>query len=365
MRSDIAEKADFSAIRYAQCWEDADILLDALDIQPGDNCLAIASAGDNALAMLSKNPGRVMALDLNTAQLACLELRVAAYRELSHAELLILIGSRPGNNRRELYNRCRRQLVPETISFWDSHLSEIDNGIGSAGKFERYFNIFRTRVMPLIHSRRTIDALLGQKSFDEQEIFYRNQWDNWRWRMLFRIFFSRAVMGKMGRDPNFFTYVQGSVADRILEHTRFALTEISTSGNPYLQWILTGTHTTALPYALRQENFDAIRANLDKLSWKCCPIEEYLEEAGEKSIDRYNLSDIFEYMSPESYHQLLERLARAGRAGGRLAYWNMLAPRKRPESMAAMLKPLNDIADKLYRSDKAFFYSAFVVEEIC
>ena len=28
--SEAAERADFSLIRYAQCWEDADILLEAL-----------------------------------------------------------------------------------------------------------------------------------------------------------------------------------------------------------------------------------------------------------------------------------------------------------------------------------------------
>src|SRR5216684_1368819 len=77
MGSEVAARADFSGIRYAQCWEDADILLEGLDIQPGDICLAIASAGDNALAMLSRAPQRVIALDLSPAQLACVELRVA------------------------------------------------------------------------------------------------------------------------------------------------------------------------------------------------------------------------------------------------------------------------------------------------
>src|SRR4051812_50139898 len=93
MRSEAATRADFSQIRYAQCWEGADVLLRALAIQPGDTCLSIASAGDNALAMLSRAPGRLVALDLSPAQLACLELRVAAYRELTHAELLLLVGS--------------------------------------------------------------------------------------------------------------------------------------------------------------------------------------------------------------------------------------------------------------------------------
>ena len=78
MDSEVATRADFSGIRYAQCWEDADILLEALDIQPGQTCFSVASGGDNTLAMLSRGPGRVIAVDLSPAQLACLELRVAA-----------------------------------------------------------------------------------------------------------------------------------------------------------------------------------------------------------------------------------------------------------------------------------------------
>src|SRR5829696_495365 len=93
MKTEAAEKADFTGVRYAQCWEDADVLLEALDVRPGDTCLSIASAGDNALALLTRHPARVIALDLSPAQLACVELRVAAYRALRHGELLELIGS--------------------------------------------------------------------------------------------------------------------------------------------------------------------------------------------------------------------------------------------------------------------------------
>lgn len=364
MGSEVAAKADFTGIRYAQCWEDADILLEALDIQPNDVCLSIASAGDNALAMLSKGPARVVALDLSPAQLACVELRVAAYRELSHAELLMLIGSRPSQERDTLYRRCRTQLSADAREFWDSHTAEIAEGIGSAGKFERYFDLFRRRVLPLVHRGREVNALLRGGTLPERQEFYARRWDTLRWRFLFRLFFSRFVMGRMGRDPSFFNYVQGSVADRILERTRHALTMLDPAGNPYLQWILTGRHTTALPYALRPENFASIRANLDRLEWHCRPIEDFLAGEGPAAIDRYNLSDIFEYMSEDNYHRLLDRLVAAGRPRGRLAYWNMLVPRSRPQSMAHQLRPLNDLAERLFVQDKAFFYSRFVVEEI-
>jgi len=364
MRSEAASHADFSAIRYAQCWEDADILMEGLAIKPGDTCLSIASAGDNSLSMLACGAGRVVALDLNPSQLACLELRVAAYRELSHPELLELIGSRASLRRVELYRRCCSQLGSAARAFWDSHVDEVTCGIGGAGKFERYFALFRRRIIPLVHSRSSIDRLLTGGAPAEREQFYREQWDTWRWRLLFRLFFSRFVMGRLGRDPSFFRYVEGSVAERILMRTCHALTFLNPADNPYLQWILTGQHTTALPFALRPENFEAIRANLDRLEWHCLPLEEFLEQEGAASIDRFNLSDIFEYMSEDNFHRLLERLVRAGRSGGRLAYWNMLALRSRPESMSGELRSLELEAQRLFKQDKAFFYSAFVLEEI-
>src|SRR6476646_7906740 len=120
-RSEAAARADFSQIRYAQGWEDADILLEALAPRRGDVCLSIGSAGDNTLSLLAGQPERVIAVDLNPAQLACLELRVAAYRELDHAGLLELIGSRPSSRREGLYQRCRSQLSPTVRAFWDAN----------------------------------------------------------------------------------------------------------------------------------------------------------------------------------------------------------------------------------------------------
>jgi S-adenosylmethionine-diacylglycerol 3-amino-3-carboxypropyl transferase len=362
--TEAASRADFSAIRYAQCWEDADVLVAALDPQPGHVCLSIASAGDNALALLSRGPARVVAVDLNPAQIACLELRVAAYRELEHGELLELIGSRPSVRRAELYRRCRSQLSSEARQFWDGHAAEIASGIGSAGKFERYFATFRTRVLPLVHSRRRVERLLVGGDLTRREAFYAGEWDTWRWRWLFKIFFSRFVMGRLGRDPAFFRYVEGSVADRILARTRYALTALDPAANPYLQWVLTGTHPTALPFALRAENFDAIRRNLDQLEWSRGSLEEYLDAHRDLRVDRFNLSDIFEYMSPENYQRLLERLIAASHPGARLAYWNMLAPRSRPEALAGRLRPLEPLAKELFAQDKAWFYSRFVVEEV-
>lgn len=363
MPSEISSHADFSIIRYAQVWEDADILLEALAIQPDDECLSIASAGDNALAMLARDPRRVVALDLSPAQLACLELRVAAFRELSHPEVLELIGSITSDRRGELYLKVRLRLSDVTRRFWDGHGDAIAQGVGHAGKFENYFRLFRERVLPLVHSKTTVADLLAANSSEQRREFYSRRWDTWRWRLLFKLFFSRTAMGRLGRDPSFFRYVEGSVSERILSRTRHALTELDPHSNPYLQWILKGRHSpTALPFYLRKENFDSIRSNLDRLEWHQVSIEDYLASSEAGQISKFNLSDIFEYMSQENTSSLLSRIASAARPGGRLAYWNMLAPRSSLGD--SKLLPLRELATRLLMEDKAFFYSAFVVEEV-
>src|SRR5262245_20376676 len=192
MESEVAGRASFERIRYAQCWEDADILVEALAPRDGDVCVSIASAGDNSFALLARAPARVVALDLSPAQLACVELRKAAYRELSHPEFLELLGSRPSRRRVELYERCR--VAAATREFWDANRSLIENGIGAAGKFERYFRLFKDRALALVHGRKTIERLLEPRGRAEREAFYEEVWNNRRWRAMFAIFFSRRVM---------------------------------------------------------------------------------------------------------------------------------------------------------------------------
>jgi S-adenosylmethionine-diacylglycerol 3-amino-3-carboxypropyl transferase len=362
----IDRRADFSSIRYAQVWEDADVLLAALDIQPADACLSIASAGDNVLAMLTRDPGRIIAVDLSPAQLACLGLRMAAYRALTHEELLQLVGSRACADRWALYRHCRARggLCVEHAAFWDARRPQIEQGIGHAGKFERYFNLFRTRILPLVHRQETVRELLEPRTQDERECFYAQRWNNRRWRWLFRLFFSRRLMGWLGRDPEFFRYVEGSVADRILQRAQYAMTTLDPTDNPYMQWILLGRHQAALPLALREEHFQTIRDRLDRVELLCASIGDVLADMPDASVDRFNLSDIFEYLSDADSHAIFEACARVGRPGARLAYWNMLVPRQRPEALAARLRPLLDLADALHADDKAFFYQRLRIDEV-
>jgi len=363
MSDAVAQAADLSRVLYAQCWEDADILLEALAVRPGDVCVSIASAGDNTLSLLTRDPARVIAVDMSPAQLACLALRVAAFRSLEHRELLELIGSRPSERRAALYARCREALEPAARAFWDARPADVAAGVGGVGKFERYLGLFRERVLPLVHPRSRWDRLLQGGTPEQRAAFYDGEWNTWRWRLLFRVFFSRFLMARLGRDPSFFRYAEGTVAARILERVRYALTTLDPAQNPYLAWILTGRHAQALPHALREEHFAPIRANLGRLEVSCTTLEDYLERNPGLRVDRWNLSDIFEYLPAPASDALFARIAEHTPAGGRLACWNLFAPRSRPAALAGRLEPLDDLAAALFARDQAFFYQRFVVEE--
>lgn len=363
MSSEIESRADFTKIRYAQCWEDADILLEGLAVKAGGSYVSIASAGDNALAMLAKNPARVVAIDLSPAQICCVELRKAAYKYLSYAEMLKFAGIKHAENRLEIYESLRDKLPKFVKDFWDKYPEGIEAGFYHFGKFERYFGLFRTKILPLIHSEKTVNDLVKPRSRQERRFFYNVVWSNLRWKSLFKVFFSKKIMGRYGREKSFFKYVDEPVAKRIMQRAKYALTVLDPSQNPYLQYILFGNFREVYPFALREENFAAIKANIDRLETKVVSVEDYLDSAENGSFDGFNLSDIFEYMSEDAMRNIYEKIAVKSKKGARVAYWNMLAPRSCPKKLDGIFKCKSYLSLRLFAKDKAFFYSAFYIDE--
>jgi S-adenosylmethionine-diacylglycerol 3-amino-3-carboxypropyl transferase len=369
----IEERARFDLVRYANVWEDAEILREALQPGPGRRFLSIASAGDNAFALLASG-AEVVAADLSTAQLAMVDLKRAAIRRLGYEELLGFLGvlgrpqgkgPRRGNeDRRAIYERLERDLTPQARDFWRERLDVVEGGIVHGGKFEVYFNFFRSWVLPMVHRRQTILGLLTERDEAGRREFYGKTWDNLRWRLLFRVFFSRFVMGRLRRDSEFFRYVEGSVAERILERVEYALTVLPVHSNPYVEFILTCRFRQALPYYLQPDVWPELRRHLDRLTLFEGSIDDAAREHRGDGFDGFNLSDIFEYLDLETSTAVYGRLVDAARPQSRLAYWNMLVPRRLAGTQPGRVHSLDAEARELFARDRAFFYNAFVLDEV-
>ena len=357
----IEHRARFDAIRYGNVWEDGDVLCDALrPVAAGQPLLSIASAGDNALALLTLDPSSVTAVDLSKAQLACLCLRIAAFRRLDYDGVIGFLGVHAQDDRLATYSALRSDLPRDAVEFWDANKPDLERGIVHAGRFESYFRLFRRWILPLAVSARERARLLAARDVAEQRRVYED-WDTRRWRLLFRLFFSRLVMGRLGRDPEFFREVDGPVADRILERTRYALTDLSASTNPFLVSILTGSFSeSALPRYLRPEHFDAIKSRLDRVRVR----HGRIEGTDEGPFAGFNLSDVFEYMPPPEHERVYKALIAQASPGARLVYWNMLAPRGLPDALRHAVTACREEAALLHARDHAWFYSRLHVDEV-
>jgi S-adenosylmethionine-diacylglycerol 3-amino-3-carboxypropyl transferase len=61
---------------------------------------------------------------------------------------------------------------------------------------------------------------------------------------------------------------------------------------------------------------------------------------------------------------MLRKIVEVSRPGARLVYWNLLVPRKRPESLSDIIATHDDEASALHERDLAFVYSSFHVESV-
>jgi hypothetical protein len=383
MKSEVKEnRVDFSLIRYSQCWEDTEVLLESLNIQENDICFGILSAGDNVFSMLAENPKKVVALDISFPQIALAKLKKEVFNSLSYEEMLEFMGVMKSDKRIEIYDRIKENLDKEVKEYWDFNKEAIQKGIIHAGKFEKFFKIFREKILPFVHSKKRIEKLLEKKSRQERMEYYDNHWNNFRWKLMFKLFFSKYIVGKLGRDKEFFRYAEKNISEEMKERSRYALCEQNPYENPYINYILTGNYRKdCLPYFLRKENFDKIRKNLHKVEILQSSVEEYLDQIDFK-IDKFNLSDIFEYMSAENYSKLMGKIYDNAENNALLAYWNLIVERnsekldyKKMDSEIAVTgketnvngkkyERMKELDRKLHEKDMTFFYTDFVVEKV-
>ncbi len=351
----------FDFIRYANCWEDADVLLEGLEPESGKKIISVASAGDNSFSLLTSDPELVVAVDINPTQLYLVELKRAAIKYLNYEEFLGFLGFREMTHRKQVFANLKFAISSEAYSYWEQHFPQIEAGLIHQGKFEKYFKLFRTKILPCIHNVRTIQQLFAPKSAHEQTDFYHSTWNNWRWRTLFNIFFSKAVMGPLGRDPEFLKQVEVDVAKFIFNKAEIQLKSQEVQNNYFLKYILQGDFGTSLPHFARRENFATIKENIDRL--------QIYEGLAEQAFQQYgtfhyaNLSNIFEYMDTQTFRAVATQFAERITAGGKLAYWNLMVERRFSEILGEDFHYRQAISEQLSTQDNGFFYKCFIIDQ--
>jgi S-adenosylmethionine-diacylglycerol 3-amino-3-carboxypropyl transferase len=323
-------------IRYSQCWEDPRPSLKALEIGPEDDVLSIASGGDNSFALLLGRPRSLTVVDRNPAQLFLTELKIRAIEHLGYDELLEFVGIRPCPDRARVYAFLRLHLSEAARGFWDKSPALIRDGLLFIGKYERFFQSMRRYVLPLIHNPGTARAFLSCPTIEKQTAFYEEIWANRRWRSLFRLIFGKHLFGRHARDRTMYRHVtMPDTGDYLYRRTSRSLAEWPIRENPYFVFFLAGNYLwpESYPLWLQKENFSALKERVGGLRLKHGSLEDVLDACKPGAYSKFNLSNIFEYMSEEVYENTLRQLVRVSPSGGRLAFWSLFLDRPIPVSL--------------------------------
>lgn len=341
-------------------WEDPESDLKALRIRPGDTMMTITSGGCNTLAFLAHDPAVIYTVDINPTQAYQLELKMAAMRSLEHREFVQFLGLVPASDRLRTYSSLRSSLSPKAAKFWDAHPAILRRGFLLRGGYDRFVSLVGGFVR-LIHGRRIVDGLLAAKDLDEQRAFYDRHWDNARTRLVFRLFYNKRVLARMGLDADYFRFDDGSssFAESFLRKFRRVVHDVPVQNNYFLYVYLKGRYRSLdeVPDYLREDRYGTIRSRLDRIRILTADAKRWLAEQPPASVDCFALSNICELMNLEDTAFTFEQVARTARPGARMSFRNLMIPRTVPAQLESVIRRDPELSARLIREDRSFVYS--------
>lgn len=346
-------------IAYSQCWEDAELVIKALQINEQDTVLSITSGGCNTLAIACSNPKTIYSVDSNCNQNYLLELKQKAIAQLTHSEVIDFLGYSSCSNRLEIFQKLLPYLSENAQNYWNAHIKDIESGIIHCGKFEKYLALFRRMVLPLIHSKKRIKELTNPKNKEQQAIFYTKKWNNLRWRWIFKLFFSKLFMSGRGRKKEMFDQDSGNnVAIEFFNRTQKAFMLGPVKNNFYLNYIL-HKKSAVLPKYLQLNKNKGITSSCVKIIYT--DLLSFLKSKPDNSISKFNLSDVFEPLPVELTRAIFKELYRTASNSARIIFWNNLVVRDVPKELKSHFQ--QDLAqqEELEASNQVFFYEKFFI----
>ncbi len=353
-----------SGINYSQCWEDSDLLEQALDITAHDTVLSITSGGDNSLALLLRAPKKIFMIDKNPIQNYLTELKLRAPQILDHAQYLEFLGVRESKNRLEYFKQVSHLLSLDASTWFLQHGDVIAQGVMHSGKFERYLNTFRKFLLPRVHSKQTVFEFINQANLEKQITFYNQTWNTWRWRLFFRLASNASLLKKYARQVG--TLCGGVIADtNYFKRLERLIYRSHLKHNYYLHYSLCGTYGESCPNYLLETNHRTLGAcDPSTYEFHTDDILSFLKKTPNNSLTKFNLSDSFEFLAPEEAAPVWNEIVRTSKNGAVVAYWCNQMEHVPPHELKSQVVRNADLERTLTAYDRLYFYQSFHIYTI-
>ncbi|MEM1319478.1 MAG: BtaA family protein [Bacteroidota bacterium] len=272
---------------YNTCWEDPRCDRELLQLDKDSEIVMITSAGCNALAYLLDEPAKINCIDMNARQNALLELKRVFYKVDAYNFLFECFGKGRLKGMKSFYRRYLRYLLPEYAQeYWDRHIYYF-SGKGMRKSFYfhgtsgflawsmgRYFKMKK-------QLRSSIEQCFAATSLEQQASIYQ-QIDQQIWSKQLGWVINRHLILSLAGVPKsqqqlYVTKYENGTMDFLKYCMKQVFTTLPARENYFWQLYFNGNYTEdCCPDYLKEENFETIQNNIDKINTNTSTISEFL-----------------------------------------------------------------------------------------
>ncbi|MFS2327086.1 DUF3419 family protein [Brucella sp. H1_1004] len=362
----------FKGLVYPQIWEDPEVDMAALSIEPGHRIVTIASGGCNALSYLTADPASVEAVDLNSAHVAFNRLKLAALKHLpDYATFYRFYGKADDKANLAAYQRfIQPHLDNESRAYWEKRISIFSRDLYRHGLLGVFIGMgHRVARLYGIDPRDILKA----RTMEEQRTFFDTA--------LAPLFEKRMVRWATARKSSLFglgippqqydalaTAGNGDMALVLRARLEKLACAFPLSEN-YFAWQAFGRgysnndETGPLPPYLSRLNFDTVRTRGDRMSVRNANYTEFLAKKPASSVDRYILLDAQDWMNDAQLNALWSEITRTAAPGARVIFRTAAEPSLLPGRVdVSILDHWNYCAEQsraLHNRDRSSIYGGF------
>ncbi|MBA3693068.1 MAG: BtaA family protein [Acidobacteria bacterium] len=375
----------FDAFVYNQIWEDPRVDLQALRLNEDSRVLTISSGGCNALNYLIDNPESVTAVDLNRHHIFLLNLKISALRFLpTYEDFFNFFGFGKHSNNVENYKKfIAPNLDESTKKFWEGNgfFGNLFNGNrvnyfandglyqhSRNGYFLRFFHTFARFL-----GCRT-DEILKANSLEEQEKIYQKHIAPFFDSFVIKVIGKMPVtMFGLGIPPQQYDELRrdlaegGSVIDVYRERAKRLACDYPINEN-YFAWQAFGRkydteNRRAVPEYLKEENYETLKANANRLQTKIGSITEEIKQNPIKTFNRFVFLDAQDWMNAETMTELWQAIWEKAENGSRIIFRTAgaISPIETnlPTDLQSKFDCQKEFSQELFKQDRASIYGGF------
>ncbi len=375
----------FDAFVYNQIWEDPRVDLQALQLDGDSRVLTISSGGCNALNYLLENPASVTAVDLNRHHIYLLNLKLAALKHLpTYEKFFTFFGEGRGADTGSDYLRyivC--ELDRCTRDFWESNtlLGGVLYGdrisfFRDAGLYDHSRNGYFLRFFHWLTRRfgYRIDEVLKARTLEEQVVLYEKH--------IAPFFDTRIVklIGKLpltsfglGIPPQQYDELKRELArghtiiDIYRDRVRRLACDFPIEDNYFAWQAFARKYDTkgrrAIPEYLKEENFDMLRTNADRLTTKVGSATEEIRSNPKDTFNRFVFLDAQDWMDTETINDLWTAIIEKAESGSRIIFRTAGTASPLEAGLTEELRSRfvyeKELSENLFKEDRSSIYGGF------